>query len=75
MGYVTSVIGVPIRRDMAAGGVAGLIGGLVFWWALAAQGMTSAVPGLLGLPLSGLGVVLHLLASIPVGASFGAILR
>lgn len=63
------------RRDVVAGGMAGLIGGLAFWWAIAAQGMTSAVPGLLGLQLSGLGVVLHLLASVPVGASFGALLR
>ncbi len=75
MRYVTRAMAVPIRRDLAAGGAAGLVGGLVFWWALAAQGMTSAVPGLLGLQISGLGVALHLLVSIPVGAVFGAVLR
>ena len=75
MGNPARRIWIEITRDLAAGGVAGLVGGLVFWWALAAQGMTSAVPGLFGLQLSGLGVVLHLLVSIPVGASFGAILR
>ena len=34
MRYVTRAMAVPIRRDLAAGGAAGLVGGLVFWWAL-----------------------------------------
>ena len=75
MREVANMLTPSFRRDMVAGGLAGVIGGLVFWSALAAQGMTSAVPGLLGLQLTGVGVVLHLLVSIPVGASFGAFLR
>ena len=64
-----------LRRDTVAGGIAGFVGGLVFWWALGAQDMISTVPGLLGFDLSGAGVLLHLLISIPIGASFGAISR
>ena len=60
-----------LRRDLIAGGV----DGLVYWWALQAQGMMSTSPGLLGLKLSGVGVVLHLIVSIPLGAGFGAISR
>ncbi len=37
-----------VSRDLIAGGVAGLLGGVIFWWALDNQGMTSSVPGLLG---------------------------
>ena len=70
-----STISVSLRRDMVAGGVAGIAGGLVFWWALHSQSMTSTVPGLFGLTMSGAGVGLHLLVSIPLGASFGAIAR
>lgn len=69
------VVPVSLRRDMAAGAVAGFIGGLLFWWALHAQSMTPTVPGLLGLTVSGWDLALHLLVAIPLGASFGAILR
>ena len=62
-------------RGVAAGGVAGLAGGLLFWWALQAQDMMSSAPGLFGVKLSGSGVVLHLLASIVLGAGFGALSR
>ena len=75
MGKVGSFVSVPLRRDVIAGGVAGLVGGLVFWWALQSQGMTPTAPGLLGLKLSGAGVGLHLLVSIPLGGGFGAIAR
>ena len=75
MGKAGKVLSGPLRRDALAGGVAGLIGGLVFWWALEAQSMTSEVPGLLGLKLSGARVGLHLLGSILIGAALGAILR
>ena len=60
---------------MVAGGVAGLVGGLLLWWALQTQGMASHAPGLLGLKLSGAGVLLHLLASIVLGGGFGATSR
>ena len=62
-------------RQVAAGGIAGLVGGLLFWWALQAQGIMSSAPGLLGLKLSGAGVLLHLVASIFLGAGLGAFLR
>ena len=71
----SSKVSVPLRRDIVAGGAAGLVGGLLFWWALQAQGMVSTAPGLLGLKLSGAGVLLHLLMSIPLGAGFGALSR
>ena len=66
---------VSFRRDLVAGGVAGLLGGLLYWWALQAQGMMSSAPGLLGLKLSGAGIVLHLFVSVPLGAGLGAISR
>ena len=75
MGKAGSFVSVPLRRDVIAGGVAGLVGGLVLWWALQSQGMTPTAPGLLGLKLSGAGVGLHLLVSIPLGGGFGAIAR
>ena len=70
-----NTVSTALARDAAAGSVAGLVGGLMFWWALEAQSMTSTVPGLLGIDLSGAGVVLHLLASIALGASFGVLFR
>ena len=75
MWIVSSVFTPPFRRDVVAGGVAGLAGGLVFWWALQAQGMTAMVPGLLGIKLFGMGTALHLLASILLGGGLGAMLR
>ena len=75
MRTVPSLLAAPLRRDVVAGGVAGLAGGLLFWWALQAQGMALAVPGLLGFTLSGVGAIPHLLGSILLGAGFGALLR
>ena len=64
-----------LRRDIAAGAAAGLIGGLVFSWAQQAQGMRAAVAGLVGVTSLGAGVALDLLISIFIGATFGAIFR
>ncbi len=64
-----------LRRDLLAGGAAGLAGGLVFWGGLQGQNMTSSVPGLLGIPLSPAGTAYHLLASIFLGAVFGGVVR
>ena len=64
-----------LSRDTAAGGIAGLVGGLLFWWALHDQGMGSTGLGLLGLKMAGAGVALHLLLSIVLGAGFGAASR
>ena len=58
---------------MVAGGTAGLAGGLLLWGALRAQDLTSTVPGLLGLDLSGAWMALHLLVSVPLGAGFALI--
>ena len=66
-------IPVSLRRDMVVGGVAGFVAGLLFWWAIEAQSMSSTVSGLLGLDLSGAQLGLHLLVAIPMGATFGAI--
>ena len=75
MWRVGRVVSGPLPRDLAAGGLAGLVAGPIFWWALHAQHMTSTVSGLLGFSLSTPGVGLHLLAAILLGAVFGAIVR
>ncbi len=65
----------PLRRDVIAGAAAGFVGGLVFSWAMQAQGMRAAVAGLLGVTSLGAGLALDLVISILIGASFGAIFR
>lgn len=60
-----------LRRDILAGGVAGLTGGVVLGWA----GFAAKIGGLLDLEQSGAGLLLHLLVSIPVGALFGVLFR
>ncbi len=64
-----------LRRDVVAGAAAGVIGGLVFWWAMQAQGLRAATAGLIGVTSLGAGVALDLLVSALIGASFGAIFR
>lgn len=64
-----------LRRDVIAGAVAGLIGGLVFSWAMQAQGLRAAVGGLGGLTSMRAGVVLDLLISVVAGSGFGIIFR
>lgn len=64
-----------LLRDAVAGGVAGLVGGLVFWLAFQAQGTAVTGHGLLGLNLSGLWLVPHLLVATLLGAILGAIIR
>ena len=56
---------------MAAGSLAGVVAGAVSGGA----GMASDIDGLLGLELSALGRVLHLLISAAAGAAFGALFR
>ena len=68
-------VSIECRRDVLAGSLAGLVGGLVFWGALQAQDMTSTVPGLLGISLSPWGSAYHLLVSIFLGAVFVGIVR
>ncbi len=63
-----------LRRDVTAGGIAGLIGGLVFTWAMQAQGLRAAVAGLLGLTTTA-SAALDLVVSVVIGATFGAIFR
>ena len=57
--------------DITAGALAGVIGGAVSGGA----GLASDIDGLLGLELSALGLVLHLLISVAAGAAFGALFR
>ena len=64
-----------LRRDLVAGGAAGIVGGLVFWWGLNSQGMASSYLGLLGLKLTGGLTALHVLAACLIGAGFGAIAK
>ena len=69
------ILSPALRRELLAGGLAGLTGGLVLWWALQAQGMTATVPGLLGINLSAVGTALHLLVAILLGTGFALLLR
>ena len=61
----------PLGRDVAFGGLAGAIGGGVSGGA----GLASDIDGLLGLELSALGLVFHLLISVAAGALFGSLFR
>ena len=65
----------PLRRDALIGALAGVVGGLVFAWALNLRGMMSQTAGLLGLSSLGAGAPLHFAISALVGASFGALFR
>lgn len=62
-------------RDMIAGGLMGLISGLVFGWTMNAQGLMVEVTGQIGLSSSGAGWGLHLLILALGGVAFGAIFR
>jgi NADH dehydrogenase len=64
-----------LRRDMIAGGLMGLISGLVFGWVMNAQGMMVEVTGQIGLSSAGSGWGLHLLILTLGGVAFGAIFR
>ena len=75
MRRVASFLAVPWHRDLLMGGLAGSVAGVVVWWALHAQDMTTTVPGLLGSNMSGPWLALHLAVSFPVGAGLAAISR
>jgi NADH dehydrogenase len=64
-----------LRRDIVAGGVAGLIGGIVYGVAIASLGMMAGVAGLIGLDSPSAGLTIHLAISALLGASFAAIFR
>ncbi len=64
-----------LRRDIVAGALAGLIGGMASGWAMQAQGLLSTTAGLVGLSSFGAGLAVHMAASVFVGATFGAIFR
>jgi NADH dehydrogenase len=63
----------PSRRDTIAGGLAGLVAGFIIAGVMNAQDMMANVTGLIGLPSTGAGLLLHLLISTLVGAGFGAL--
>ena len=75
MRRTTRLLATPFYRDLVIGGASGLLAGVVFWWALHSQSMTSSVPGLLGLDLAGAKLRLHLLVSIPLGMGLVVIAR
>ena len=64
-----------LRRDMIAGGLAGLVSGFVFGWALNAQDMMVEVTGQIGLSSAGAGWGLRMLILALGGVAFGAIFR
>jgi len=64
-----------VRRDVLAGALAGLVGGLVFGSAIQAQAKMGTLAGLLGLPASGAGWLAQLLLAVVLGAGFGALIR
>ena len=63
------------HRDLIAGEVAGLIGGIVFALAMQFQASDLAIKGLLGFEAVGLDLALHLLTATIAGAIFGLIFR
>ncbi len=65
----------PRRRDVAAGAVAGFLGGLIFAAAMQEQRMSVPVTGIAGLPGTGPGVVLHLALGTMLGGALGGVHR
>ena len=63
------------RRDILLGVLAGLLGGVIFSWALHSQDMMVDRAGLLGLSSTGASLIAHLLISGFLGAGFAAIFR
>jgi NADH:ubiquinone reductase (H+-translocating) len=63
------------RRDVIVGGVAGLIGGVIYGVAIVSLGMMAGVAGLIGLNSPSAGLTIHLAISVLLGASFAAIFR
>lgn len=64
-----------LRRDLVAGGIGGLVGGLASAWAMQAQGLLASVAGLIGLASLGTGLAVHLGSAVLIGAGFGVIFR
>jgi NADH dehydrogenase len=65
----------PLRRDILLGGLAGLLGGVIFAWVLQSQDMMVDRIGLLGLSTAGAGLITHFLISGLLGAGFAGIFR
>ncbi|MGD2050618.1 MAG: NAD(P)/FAD-dependent oxidoreductase [Chloroflexota bacterium] len=65
----------PLRRDFLLGSLAGLLGGVIFAWALESQDMMVDHAGLLGLKSVGVGLIAHFLISAILGAGFAGIFR
>jgi len=68
-----NILSSGFRLQLLAGAVSGLVGGLLFAWAMQEQGMTVAVTGLLGLPSTGFGLAVHLALAGLFGAGFAAV--
>lgn len=59
-----------VERGLA-GGIAGLIGGIVFGLWMANQGVLAMIASMMGGSSSLLGLTIHLMISLGIGASFG----
>jgi NADH:ubiquinone reductase (H+-translocating) len=63
-----------LRRDVVAGAISGLVGGLVLGWAWQGQGLPSTPGGPISWTLLG-AFLAHLLSAASGGAAFGALFR
>lgn len=64
-----------IRQNLATGALAGVVGGLAFGMVMVHLGMLPLVAGLVGSRSPTAGFVIHMLISIFVGATYGALFR
>lgn len=69
------VLSLSLVRAVVIGGIAGLVGGLAFGRWMAHVGFYPLVAGLVGSDNQDVGRLLHLLISIIIGGTFGALFR
>lgn len=68
-------MGRSIRHNLATGALAGVVGGLAFGIVMVNLGMLPLVAGLVGSRSPTVGFMTHMLISIIVGATYGALFR
>ena len=62
-------------RALACGGLAGILGGLVFAWWIVRSGQLMAVAALVGSRSPAVGLALHFALALVIGASFGLLFQ